>query len=195
MLGNGLVYSLGGKMRKIKNRNRKKKLKVVIGRCPFCKDVNKIRKLGFCPCKFSIAVFNVTNANGSVTEETRYFYAGKSHTQSGAIDKYNKLIKSHGYVLKSKVQELKKKQTRKSNQDFYNSREWRELRFDVLKQMRVDHGKVFCQLCFAENTQMHVDHIKPRSKYPELELDKSNLQILCASCNFGKSNRDDTDFR
>lgn len=177
-----------------KFRNKKKKLKVA-GRCPFCKDVQTLRKLGFCTCRFSTAVFSVTNANGSVTYETRYFYAGKSHTHSNAVDKYNRLIKGHGYVLKSKLHENKKPQSRKTIADFYNSREWRELRFDVLKQMREEHGKVFCQLCFAENTQMHVDHIKPRSKYPELELDKSNLQVLCASCNFGKSNRDDTDFR
>jgi len=42
---------------------------------------------------------------------------------------------------------------------------------------------------------LHVDHIKPRSKYPELSLTFSNLQILCEDCNFGKSNIDQTDWR
>ena len=43
--------------------------------------------------------------------------------------------------------------------------------------------------------RIHVDHIKPRSKYPELELDINNLQVLCEDCNIGKSNIDETDWR
>jgi len=43
--------------------------------------------------------------------------------------------------------------------------------------------------------QIHVDHIKPRSKFPELELVFDNLQVLCDDCNIGKSNVDSTDFR
>jgi 5-methylcytosine-specific restriction endonuclease McrA len=42
---------------------------------------------------------------------------------------------------------------------------------------------------------IHVDHIKPRSLYPELALEFSNLQVLCMDCNQGKSNRDFTDWR
>ena len=40
-----------------------------------------------------------------------------------------------------------------------------------------------------------VDHIKPRSRYPALELTLTNLQVLCNDCNMGKSNDDETDFR
>ena len=39
---------------------------------------------------------------------------------------------------------------------------------------------------------MHVDHVKPRSKFPELALDLSNLQVLCNLCNVAKSNVDMT---
>lgn len=42
---------------------------------------------------------------------------------------------------------------------------------------------------------MHVDHIKPRSKYPALELVLSNLQVLCEDCNLGKLAHDETDWR
>jgi 5-methylcytosine-specific restriction endonuclease McrA len=77
--------------------------------------------------------------------------------------------------------------------DFYYSREWRELRYRALKV----HGNR-CQCCGATpktTKQIHVDHIKPRSKFPELELDFANLQVLCDDCNIGKSNKDDTDWR
>jgi hypothetical protein len=42
---------------------------------------------------------------------------------------------------------------------------------------------------------MHVDHIKPRSKYPDLELSRQNLQVLCEDCNLGKSNKYEDDWR
>ena len=42
---------------------------------------------------------------------------------------------------------------------------------------------------------IHVDHIKPRSKFPTLSFEFSNLQILCEDCNLGKMNMDQTDWR
>ncbi|NKF49291.1 HNH endonuclease [Shewanella sp. WXL01] len=55
-----------------------------------------------------------------------------------------------------------------------------------------------CSCCGASPSTgaiMHVDHIKPRSKYPELALELSNLQILCEQCNLGKSNISEVDWR
>ncbi len=74
--------------------------------------------------------------------------------------------------------------------EFYQTREWRELRYSVL----VKYGRV-CQCCGQTQGYIHVDHIKPRSTHPELELDQNNLQILCEACNIGKSNKDATDWR
>lgn len=76
---------------------------------------------------------------------------------------------------------------------FYNSRQWRQVRYKALK---FSDGR--CDLCGRskhDGALLHVDHIKPRSKRPDLELVVSNLQILCDSCNLGKSNTDDTDWR
>jgi hypothetical protein len=76
---------------------------------------------------------------------------------------------------------------------FYDSREWRDLRYRVLQKSRG-----CCQLCGNRGSQdkpLHVDHIKPRSLNPELQLAESNLQVLCHDCNLGKSNKDDTDWR
>jgi 5-methylcytosine-specific restriction endonuclease McrA len=77
---------------------------------------------------------------------------------------------------------------------FYDTDTWRALRFEALK---LSNG--CCVLCGrsqrAHGVVLHVDHIKPKSKFPELALTLSNLQILCEDCNLGKSNRDDTDWR
>jgi len=73
---------------------------------------------------------------------------------------------------------------------FYESREWLTLRYFTLKRF----GRK-CMLCHTLDGEMHVDHIRPRSKFPALELDPENLQVLCKACNLGKSNLDDEDFR
>lgn len=68
--------------------------------------------------------------------------------------------------------------------DFYRSQEWRSLRVEVLAE-----SNRRCLLCgnSPENgITLHVDHIKPRSLFPELALEKSNLQVLCEDCNLGK---------
>lgn len=70
--------------------------------------------------------------------------------------------------------------------DFYSSGKWLNLRHQAL----VKYGSR-CACCGITPTQgaiMHVDHIKPRSLYPEIALDIENLQILCEACNKGKSN-------
>jgi len=74
--------------------------------------------------------------------------------------------------------------------EFYITREWRQLRYKVLTQYGTK-----CQCCGETKGYIHVDHIKPRSLFPELELDQNNLQVLCEACNIGKSNQDTTDWR
>ena len=78
--------------------------------------------------------------------------------------------------------------------EFYSSREWRTLRVRVLEQYQCK-----CMMCGespkVHGIVIHVDHIKPRSNYPELALTFSNLQLLCEACNLGKSNKYDTDWR
>lgn len=74
--------------------------------------------------------------------------------------------------------------------DFYLSREWKELRYEAFLR----YGRE-CLVCGSTKKPLHVDHIKPRYKYPELELDINNLQILCALCNIGKGAWDQTDWR
>lgn len=90
----------------------------------------------------------------------------------------------------------KRKRERKlrSDRSFYESDEWRKLRARVLEKYGCR-----CMMCGRTPKQhrivVHVDHIKPRSKYPELELEFNNMQVLCEDCNLGKGNRYSTDYR
>lgn len=77
--------------------------------------------------------------------------------------------------------------------DFLSSFEWRRVRMEALKS---NDGR--CECCGRgkhDGIVLHVDHIKPRKKHPELALEVSNLQVLCNECNHGKGNWDETDWR
>lgn len=86
------------------------------------------------------------------------------------------------------------KVTKSDSSCFYRSREWLELRVRVLEKYECK-----CMMCGRspknDGIVIHVDHIKPRSKFPELSLTFDNLQLLCAACNKGKSNKYSTDWR
>lgn len=75
---------------------------------------------------------------------------------------------------------------------FYSSEAWLRLRYRVL----VKNGRK-CQACGVDGleTRFHVDHIKPRSRFPALALEEANLQVLCEACNLGKGAWDMTDWR
>jgi hypothetical protein len=67
---------------------------------------------------------------------------------------------------------------------FYTTPEWRAVRAFVIRR----DGRL-CRRCsrlIAETRDLTVDHVKPRSRFPELALDVANLQILCRSCNASK---------
>lgn len=98
---------------------------------------------------------------------------------------------------KKKGKSRKKKRkvvTKKSNSCFYSSDEWQELRVRVLEVYECK-----CMMCGrsprSHGIVIHVDHIKPRSKFPHLSLTFDNLQLLCAACNLGKKNKYSTDWR
>jgi hypothetical protein len=77
--------------------------------------------------------------------------------------------------------------------DFLMSYEWRQARMIALKRHGAKCG--CCGATAATGAVLNVDHIKPRRTHPELALDQNNLQVLCAACNHGKGNWDDTDWR
>jgi len=105
-------------------------------------------------------------------------------------------------IFKAKAKSKKKRRNKKKlqyvsradNQDFYSSQQWRTLRVRVMEKYECK-----CMMCGrspkAHGVVIHVDHIKPRSRYPSLSLCFDNLQLLCEDCNIGKSNRYKTDYR
>ncbi|HCV03918.1 MAG TPA: hypothetical protein DG048_14820 [Pseudoalteromonas sp.] len=88
----------------------------------------------------------------------------------------------------TELEDLDKKEV-----SFYKSKRWLALRFKVLA-----HFGANCMCCprgVDNGTTINVDHIYPRSKYPELEYVIENLQVLCDKCNQGKLNIEIVDFR
>lgn len=107
-------------------------------------------------------------------------------------DSLIKRLTNENSELRSKLNRLEHEESpRYAHVDpFFISKEWRKLRYRALTL----YGHK-CACCKTTKGVMHVDHIKPRSRYPELALEFDNLQILCESCNLGKSNLDETDWR
>lgn len=137
---------------------------------------------------------------------------GGNLSRALVIDIITDVMKSAGYDVKSDVRiysflknatnkhrsllsvhwqrKVKSKRPKCERVKFLDSPEWLTLRYQIL----LKYGRK-CMCCFTTEGEMHVDHIKPRSKYPELALDPDNLQVLCKACNLGKLAWDETDFR
>jgi 5-methylcytosine-specific restriction endonuclease McrA len=86
-----------------------------------------------------------------------------------------------------------------ASKEFLKSYDWADIRYQALKK----YGGC-CKACAiragmigddGKPAVIHVDHIKCRKKYPQLALNISNLQPLCHLCNWGKGNKDRTNWR
>lgn len=80
-----------------------------------------------------------------------------------------------------------------SKDGFYETNGWHKVRYLALR--KYGFKCLSCNRSRQDGVILHVDHVKPRSKYPELSLDLDNLQVLCHSCNYGKSNLFEDDHR
>lgn len=93
-------------------------------------------------------------------------------------------------IEKIKRKERLKRLKSEDPYNFYLSDDWEYIR-DLTRKL---YGKK-CMKCRSVDTIKHVDHIRPRSLYPDLELNIRNLQILCKECNEEKCNNYIEDFR
>jgi len=84
------------------------------------------------------------------------------------------------------AEERKKKQ--EEEQVFYSSPEWAKVRELVIKE----DGKVCaqCHRYIKNDSDVTVDHIRPRSKYLDLALKRENLRVLCRRCNSIKKDKE-----
>jgi hypothetical protein len=69
------------------------------------------------------------------------------------------------------------------SEHFYNSTDWKLIRGQAL--LKFEKVCVYC----GSFENLSVDHILPRSKFPEKALELSNTQILCIKCNSSKGNK------
>jgi 5-methylcytosine-specific restriction endonuclease McrA len=77
--------------------------------------------------------------------------------------------------------------------EFLQSKEWKALRRVVIEAYGRQCMK--CKTTPRAKNKTHVDHIKPRKRFPSLALDVGNLQVLCSRCNKNKGNQNCTDYR
>lgn len=122
--------------------------------------------------------------------EQGYVFKKRPHIDD-YYESFRKFLLDKGLLKNFKIRKIttykkiKSKMSKEEADTFYNSWEWKRIRYQVLKERGAR-----CSICGADNTNARivVDHIKPLRQYPELALEKSNLQVLCDDCNKGKSN-------
>ncbi len=152
-----------------------------------------ISRCRFCNKNYRIPKADIKTNTGYCSPTCRLADDNQEHFKMPFL----KREKVRGYIPMKKKFEKESRSVKRARQKrkaadtpFFRSQKWLELRYRVFKT----YPKI-CMCCGTDQGKMHVDHIKPRSKYPWLALEFENLQVLCADCNLGKSNKDATDFR
>jgi 5-methylcytosine-specific restriction endonuclease McrA len=135
----------------------------------------------------------------SMTEEVRIGLLARARDvglkRLDGADKDGDLLRC-AYQLQCKLDSLHRLAIAKKKQRLLvkarNPAEWARLRYETIAK----RGNA-CECCGRKPPEViiHVDHIKPVSKFPDRSLDPDNLQILCADCNLGKNAIDQTDWR
>lgn len=66
-----------------------------------------------------------------------------------------------------------------------------------LRERVIDAYGNLCMCCgkIVHGNELHIDHIYPKSLYPQFKYNLANLQVLCAKCNIKKSNKNTKDYR
>lgn len=126
----------------------------------------------------------------SVDEKLELFY---NYINTGRIILKTSKIKSSKIKFTPQERKICPSWVKTRIETLEDNEKWRALRYQALKA-----GKGKCCLCgrsSKEGVILHVDHIKPKTLYPELRYEITNLQVLCDDCNLGKCNFDDTDWR
>jgi 5-methylcytosine-specific restriction endonuclease McrA len=95
-------------------------------------------------------------------------------------DIVNKYPQHKSFVYQSYKKWRLDKYNKSSENLFYHSPEYKFLRLTVLK--RDGYKCTNCGKSGSTNNALQLEHIKPKSLYPELIYELSNLRILCINC-------------
>ena len=128
-----------------------------------------------------------------------YFFKCKKEeiNEKNLVELATWIEKKRAAKLKKKVKRVKLKSILRVKRDkalISNAIFYKSGKFKDASKLIIDEFGEKCMCCNNINKNKVV-HIKSRRKYPELELELSNLQILCEPCNVGKGNWDETDWR
>ncbi|WWT40088.1 hypothetical protein [Staphylococcus phage PT94] len=64
-----------------------------------------------------------------------------------------------------------------------DSKKWKDLRKQIIQRDGGMCNRCWVELNIIERENLQVHHIKPRSEYPELMYEPSNLITVCKTCN------------
>jgi 5-methylcytosine-specific restriction endonuclease McrA len=136
-----------------------------------------------------IAFFAIAYIFFTGEEEIPYFYLQALVITTAAFGFNFLLGRERVAKINSHIRYLarKRENTLHEQRTFYTSTEWRKIRNEIIAV----HKNV-CQHCghtIRRKIDITVDHIKPRSKFPELALKSMNLRVLCRPCNSAKGAR------
>ena len=87
---------------------------------------------------------------------------------------------------KERIEAKRASRPRPPKLDYYDEA-FRKLRHEVF--LRDGEICANCGRKAGRGVFLHIDHIKPKSKFPELFYDINNLQVLCEDCNFKKTDK------
>ena len=111
--------------------------------------------------------------------EAEHSYASSRHLTRDILQ--GKLLAA----LRKRMAPVKRKSRKLHTTHLLHTQEWKIIRERVFTR----DGRV-CKRC-GTIERLQIDHILPKSLYPFLSFDMTNLQVLCQRCNFRKNREED----
>lgn len=144
-----------------------------------------------CTPKHVIALLDFVYAKEGIGDG---YYRGGAYTENRIAGCLDAAIRAMRGGKRKKARKAVKRQISwKEASEFYASWEWRQARYEVLREQ--GRKCVCCGATPEGGAVLHVDHIKPLRDNWSLRLRKSNLQVLCGDCNAGKGFKYKDDWR
>ena len=103
-----------------------------------------------------------------------------------------KMTESHKLALRKGHKKMSiESRKRMSRGKGHENHHWNGGNWRYWKTQALQRDEYICQICgFSEKDIMEVDHIKQKSKFPELKLILENLITLCPICHRRKTIRE-----